>query len=69
MGVAAPTLAPAFRLTPAQMGQVMSASTLGLMLGAAAGGWLSDVIGRARVIVLSMAVLSVFSLATAAAPG
>lgn len=69
MGVAAPGLAPAFRLTPAQMGEVMSASTVGLMLGAAAGGWLSDRIGRARVIVLSMAVLSVFSLATAAASG
>ena len=68
MGVAAPALAPAFRLTPAQMGEVMSASTLGLMLGAAAGGWLSDRIGRARVIALSMMVLSVFSLATVAAP-
>jgi MFS transporter, AAHS family, 3-hydroxyphenylpropionic acid transporter len=69
MGVAAPALAPAFRLTPEQMGQVMSASTLGLMLGAASGGWLSDRIGRARVLVLSMVVLAVFSLATVAAPG
>lgn len=68
MGVAAPGLAPAFRLTPAQMGQVMSASTVGLMLGAAAGGWLSDRVGRGRVIALSMTVLSVFSLATVAAP-
>jgi AAHS family 3-hydroxyphenylpropionic acid transporter len=69
MGVAAPGLAAAFRLTPAQMGQVMSASTVGLMMGAAAGGWLSDWIGRARVIALSMAVLAIFSLATMAAPG
>jgi MFS transporter, AAHS family, 3-hydroxyphenylpropionic acid transporter len=69
MGVAAPALAPAFRLTPAQMGQVMSASTLGLMVGAAAGGWLSDAIGRARVIVLAMVVLAVFSLATVVVPG
>lgn len=69
MGVAAPALAAAFRLTPAQMGEVMSASTVGLMLGAAAGGWLSDRIGRARVIVIAMAVLSVFSFATVAAPG
>ena len=69
MGVAAPGLAAAFRLTPAQMGEVMSASTVGLMLGAAAGGWLSDRIGRARVIVIAMAVLSVFSFATVAAPG
>ncbi len=69
MGVAAPALAAAFRLTPAQMGEVMSASTVGLMLGAAAGGWLSDRIGRARVIMIAMAVLSVFSFATVAAPG
>lgn len=51
------------------MGEVMSASTVGLMFGAAAGGWFSDRIGRARVIILSMAVLSVFSFATVAAPG
>lgn len=69
MGVAAPALAPAFGLTPAQLGQVMSASTLGLMLGAAAGGWLSDWVGRKGVLLLSMAVLSAFSLATIAAPG
>ena len=69
MGVAAPALAAAFHLKPAQMGEVMSASTVGLMLGAAAGGWLSDRIGRARVIVIAMAVLSVFSFATVAAPG
>lgn len=68
MGVAAPGLAPAFGLTPAQLGQVMSASTVGLMLGAAVGGWLSDWIGRARVIALSMGVLAIFSLATMAAP-
>jgi MFS transporter, AAHS family, 3-hydroxyphenylpropionic acid transporter len=68
MGVAAPGLAPAFRLTPEQLGQVMSASTVGMMLGAAAGGWLSDRIGRARVIALSMVVLAVFSLATVVTP-
>lgn len=69
MGVAAPALALAFGLTPAQLGQVMSASTLGLMLGAAAGGWLSDWLGRKGVLLLSMAVLSAFSLATVASPG
>jgi AAHS family 3-hydroxyphenylpropionic acid transporter len=68
MGVAAPRLAPAFHLDPGQMGLVMSASTVGLMIGAALGGWISDQIGRKAVIVASMAALGVFSLGTAFAP-
>jgi AAHS family 3-hydroxyphenylpropionic acid transporter len=64
MGVAAPKLAPAFHLGPGQMGIVLSASTFGLMLGAAAGGWLSDRIGRRYVLVLSMIALGLFSVAT-----
>jgi AAHS family 3-hydroxyphenylpropionic acid transporter len=69
MGVAAPRLGPAFGLTPGQMGMVMSASTLGLMIGAALGGWISDRIGRKTVLIFSMAALAVFSLATTIAPG
>jgi AAHS family 3-hydroxyphenylpropionic acid transporter len=69
MGVAAPRLGPAFGLSPGQMGMVMSASTLGLMIGAALGGWLSDRIGRKSVLIFSMAALAVFSLATTIAPG
>jgi MFS transporter, AAHS family, 3-hydroxyphenylpropionic acid transporter len=68
MGVAAPRLAPAFHLDPGQMGLVMSASTVGLMIGAALGGWISDQIGRKTVIVASMAALGLFSLGTAFAP-
>ena len=68
MGVAAPRLAPAFHLDPGQMGLVMSASTVGLMIGAALGGWISDQIGRKAVIVASMAALGLFSLGTAFAP-
>jgi AAHS family 3-hydroxyphenylpropionic acid transporter len=68
MGVAAPRLAPAFHLDPGQMGLVMSASTVGLMIGAALGGWISDQIGRRAVIVASMAALGLFSLGTAFAP-
>jgi MFS transporter, AAHS family, 3-hydroxyphenylpropionic acid transporter len=68
MGVAAPRVAGAFHLDPGQMGVVMSSSTLGLMIGAALGGWLSDRLGRKVVIVASMAALGVFSLATAFAP-
>jgi AAHS family 3-hydroxyphenylpropionic acid transporter len=69
MGLAAPKLAPVFHLGPGQLGFAMSASTLGLMLGAAAGGWLSDRLGRKAVILFSMAALGIFSLATAIAPG
>lgn len=68
MGVAAPRLGPAFHLDPGQMGLVMSASTVGLMIGAALGGWISDQIGRKAVIVASMAALGLFSLGTAFAP-
>ena len=68
MGVAAPRLASAFHLNPGQMGVVMSSSTVGLMIGAASGGWLSDRVGRKIVIVASMAALGLFSLATAYAP-
>jgi len=64
MGVAAPKLAPAFHLGPGQLGIVLSASTFGLMLGAAAGGWLSDRFGRKSVLVFSMIALGLFSLAT-----
>jgi AAHS family 3-hydroxyphenylpropionic acid transporter len=69
MGVAAPRLAAAFGLGPGQMGPVMSASTLGLMIGAALGGWSSDRIGRKAVLIFSMAALAAFSLATTVAPG
>ena len=68
MGVAAPRLAPAFHLDPGQMGLVMSASTVGLMIGAALGGWISDQTGRKAVIIASMAALGLFSLGTALAP-
>lgn len=67
MGVAAPKLAPAFHLGPGSLGLVMSASTFGLMLGAAGGGWLSDRFGRKAIIVLSMLALGIFSLATTVA--
>jgi MFS transporter, AAHS family, 3-hydroxyphenylpropionic acid transporter len=68
MGVAAPKLAPFFHLGPGQTGFAMSASTLGLMVGAAVGGWISDRIGRKAVIIFSMMGLGVFSLATTIAP-
>ncbi len=49
---------------PGQLGIALSASTFGLMLGAAGGGWLSDRFGRKSVLVFSMIALGLFSLAT-----
>lgn len=43
----------------------VAASTLGLILGAVGGGRLADTIGRKKVLMLSMAVFGIFSVATA----
>lgn len=64
-GIAAPGLAAAFGLGKLQMGWVFSAGILGLLPGALAGGWLADRIGRKRVLIGSVALFGLFSLATA----
>jgi hypothetical protein len=68
MGVAAPTLAPVLHLTarPAR-GPAFSASVLGLLIGAILFGRLADRVGRKWVLTLSLAILGVFTLATALA--
>lgn len=67
MGVTAPRMMPALGLTRPEAGLAFSASLLGLFFGAAIAGPLSDRIGRKPVLVASMAVFGLFSLATAAA--
>lgn len=67
-GVAAPKLGPVFHLQSAQLGWFFSASTFGLMLGAAIGGRLSDRFGRKRVLIASVAVFGLMSVATGLAP-
>lgn len=67
-GVAAPKLGPAFNMTPEELGVFFSASTFGLMLGAAVGGPLSDRFGRKIVLVVSVFIFGLLSLATAYAP-
>jgi AAHS family 3-hydroxyphenylpropionic acid transporter len=63
-GVAAPKLGPVFHLKPAQLGWFFSSSTFGLMLGAAIGGRLSDRFGRKRVLIASVAMFGLMSVAT-----
>jgi AAHS family 3-hydroxyphenylpropionic acid transporter len=65
MGVAGPKLIPALHLDKGEAGWAFSASLIGLMAGAAAGGWLADRLGRKPVIIGSVIVFGLFTLATA----
>lgn len=65
IGVAAPTLAPALHLNQAQIGLAGSMAMVGLILGAAGGGWAADRVGRRPVLIASVAWFGVFSLLTA----
>jgi AAHS family 3-hydroxyphenylpropionic acid transporter len=65
VGVAAPRMAHEFGLTVSQMGLAFSACTLGLLPGAMIGGRLADRIGRKRVLLVSVALFGLLSLATA----
>ncbi len=69
MGVAAPKLVPEFGLSASQAGLLFSAVTFGLFLGAAIGGRLADRVGRKWVLIVSMLLFGLCSLATVVAPG
>ena len=68
-GVAAPRLAPLFHMTPDALGWFFSSSTFGLMLGAAIGGRASDWLGRKRVLILSVLLFGLCSIATGLSDG
>ncbi|SIQ18558.1 MFS transporter, AAHS family, 3-hydroxyphenylpropionic acid transporter [Rhizobium sp. RU35A] len=63
-GVAVPKLAPAFGLTPPQIGLFLSSATFGLIFGSLSGGWIADTWGRRAGLVLSLLTFGVFSVAT-----
>jgi len=62
MGVAAPRLAPEFGLGPGEMKWIFAVSNIGMVLGAALGGWLADRVGRKPVLMTSVAMFGVFTL-------
>lgn len=65
IGVMAPAIKAAIQMTPQQMGWIFSASLVGLAFGAAYGGWLADRLGRKPVLIGSVVMLGVFTLAAA----
>ena len=64
-GIAAVGIAHAFALDKMQMGWIFSAGILGLLPGALVGGMLADRYGRKRILISSVALFGLFSLATA----
>lgn len=66
-GIAAGGIARAFALDKMQMGWIFSAGILGLLPGALVGGMLADRYGRKRILISSVALFGLFSLATAIA--
>jgi AAHS family 3-hydroxyphenylpropionic acid transporter len=68
-GVAAPGIAAEFGVSPPQLGNFLSASTVGLFFGALIGGRRGDRIGRKRVLVASLAMFGLLSLLTPFATG
>lgn len=64
-GVAAPRIVEELGLAPAQQGWAAAAAMIGMLVGAFAGGWAADRVGRRPVLAASVAAFGVFSLATA----
>jgi len=64
MGVAAPRLAAELQLPAGVLGQALSSSNIGLVVGATLGGWLADKIGRKPLLIASVLVFGAFTLGT-----
>lgn len=69
VGVAAGRMAAEFHFSAAAMGWIASASTIGLLPGAVAGGWAADRVGRKRVLAGAVGIFGIFNLAATAAVG
>jgi len=64
MGVAAPRLAAELQLPGGVLGQALSSSNIGLVVGATLGGWLADKIGRKPLLIVSVLLFGAFTLGT-----
>lgn len=64
-GIAAVGIAHTFTLNKMRMGWIFSTGILGLLPGALVGGMLADRYGRKRILIASVALFGLFSLATA----
>lgn len=62
---AAPAMIKAWHLSVQTIAFITSSSFVGMFIGAYAGGWVADKIGRKRAIIYSLISLSVFSLLNA----
>ena len=65
IGVVASSVQSEFDLTKGQLGWIFSAATLGMFPGAIVAGRLSDKIGRKNILIFSVALFGIMSLATA----
>lgn len=64
MGVAAPKLGAELKLAKDVLGEALAASNIGLVIGAIAGGWLADRLGRKSVLILAVLAFGAFTLMT-----
>jgi AAHS family 3-hydroxyphenylpropionic acid transporter len=61
MGVAMPRLGPEFGLDPSAKGWLFTVNNIGMVLGAAVGGWLADRTGRRPVLLCAVALFGMFT--------
>jgi AAHS family 3-hydroxyphenylpropionic acid transporter len=64
MGVVAPRMAKELHLLPPQMGWAFSAGNIGLAIGAWLAGWAADRLGRKPLLVASIVLFGLFTIAT-----
>src|SRR5437660_11303100 len=68
IGLAVPSLMQAWSLPPAAFTQAFALSSVGIMVGAMLAGPVADRFGRKPMLLISVALFGVFSLASAYAP-
>ena len=63
---ALPVLIPLFHMGPGTIAWTIAIGGIGMLVGALAGGWMADHVGRLRVLQLSLVVYALASIASAA---